>query len=63
VIGFDQIPNISVQLINHPDKPAWGAGEPAILSLPGAIGNALFNAAGVRFRTLPITPASVLAAL
>lgn len=64
VIGFDQIPNITVQLIDHPDQPAWGAGEPGILSMPGAIGNAIFNATGsARIRTLPITPAAVLAAL
>jgi CO/xanthine dehydrogenase Mo-binding subunit len=31
--------------------------------MPGAIGNAIFNATGMRMRTLPCTPASVLAAL
>jgi nicotinate dehydrogenase subunit B len=63
VIQFDQIPNISVQLLDHPDQPAWGAGEPAILAMPGAIGNAIFNATGARMRTLPVTPAAMLAAL
>lgn len=63
VIQFNQIPNITIQLLNHPDQPAWGAGEPVILSIPGAIGNAVFNATGARIRSLPMTPASVLAAL
>lgn len=63
VIGFDQIPNITIQLIDHPDQPAWGAGEITTLPMPGAIGNAIFNATGARIRTLPITPAAVLAAL
>jgi CO/xanthine dehydrogenase Mo-binding subunit len=31
--------------------------------MPGAIGNAIFNATGVRMRALPFTPAGVLAAL
>jgi nicotinate dehydrogenase subunit B len=64
VIGFDQIPNIAIQLLDHPDQPAWGAGEPGILPMAAAIGNAIFNATGsARIRTLPITPAAVLAAL
>jgi nicotinate dehydrogenase subunit B len=64
VIGFDQIPNITIKIINHPDQPAWGAGEAALLPMAGAIGNAIFNATGsARIRTLPITPAAMLAAL
>jgi nicotinate dehydrogenase subunit B len=64
VIGFDQIPNIAIQLLDHPDQPAWGAGEPGILPMAAVIGNAIFNATGgARIRTLPITPAAVLAAL
>ena len=31
--------------------------------IPAAIGNAIFDAAGIRLRTLPLTPARVLAAL
>ena len=63
VIQFDQVPNISVTLLDQPSQPAWGAGEPAIMTLPGAIGNAVFAATGVRIRSLPMTPANVLAAL
>jgi nicotinate dehydrogenase subunit B len=31
--------------------------------MPGAIGNAVFDATGARLRTVPFTPASVKAAL
>lgn len=50
-------------LIDRVKEPAWGAGEPAIGTLGGAIGNALFAAAGVRVRTLPMSPARVKAAI
>jgi xanthine dehydrogenase YagR molybdenum-binding subunit len=38
-------------------------GEPPTVPTAGAIGNAVANALGVRVRSLPITPAKVLAAL
>ena len=63
VLRFNEVPEIESILIDRPDEPAWGAGEPAIGTLGGAIGNALFAAAGVRLRTLPMTPARVKAAL
>ena len=41
-----------------------GIGEAAgIISAGAAIGNAFYNATGVRIRQLPMTPAVVLAAL
>ncbi|MFQ5555690.1 MAG: xanthine dehydrogenase family protein molybdopterin-binding subunit [Acidimicrobiia bacterium] len=42
---------------------AKGAGEPGIVATAPAIGNAVFDAVGVRIRDLPITPEKVLAAL
>lgn len=38
-------------------------GEPPIIGVPAAIANAVANATGARVRSLPITPAKVLAAL
>ncbi len=40
-----------------------GLGEPPTIPTAAAIANAVFNATGVRVRTLPITPARMLAAL
>jgi xanthine dehydrogenase YagR molybdenum-binding subunit len=40
-----------------------GVGEPPNIPTAAAIGNAIFNAIGVRLRTLPMTPDKVLAAL
>jgi CO/xanthine dehydrogenase Mo-binding subunit len=40
-----------------------GIGEPAMIPTAGAIGNAVYNAIGVRIKSLPITPDKVLMAL
>ena len=40
-----------------------GAGESAGVPSAAAIANAIFDATGIRFRELPITPERVLAAL
>jgi CO/xanthine dehydrogenase Mo-binding subunit len=63
VLRFDQAPTVETILIDHPTQPAWGAGEPAIGALGGAISNAVYHAVGVRLRSLPMTPPKVLAAL
>ncbi len=63
VLSFDEVPPIETILIDRPQEPALGAGEPAIGTLGGAIGNALFAATGVRMRSLPMTPVRVKAAI
>ena len=63
ILKFSEVPQIETVLINRPEEPAWGAGEPAIVPTPAAIGNAVFAATGARLRELPMTPAKVLAAL
>jgi CO/xanthine dehydrogenase Mo-binding subunit len=63
VLRFSEAPDVESVLIDRPEQPAWGAGEPAIGTLPGAIGNAVFAATGKRIRTLPMTPDRVLEAL
>ena len=42
---------------------AYGIAEPSNIATAPAIANAVFNAIGVRLRDLPMTPATVLAAL
>ena len=50
-------------LINQPEEEACGSGETAITVVAAAIGNAIFDATGVRMEEYPMTPARVLAAL
>jgi CO/xanthine dehydrogenase Mo-binding subunit len=40
-----------------------GAGELSITTVAAAIGNAVFDATGVRLRQVPFTPERVMAAL
>jgi CO/xanthine dehydrogenase Mo-binding subunit len=54
---------IDVVLLNHPESPAQGAGEPATRPTAAAIANAIFDATGARLRTAPFTPARVQAAM
>ena len=58
-----ETPAIDVVLINRSGVPATGAGETAITVVPAAIGNAIFDASGLRLREVPFTPARVKAAL
>jgi nicotinate dehydrogenase subunit B len=63
ILRFSEVPKIEAILIDRPDEPAWGAGEPTIVPVPAAVGNAIFAATGARIRELPMTPARVLGAL
>jgi CO/xanthine dehydrogenase Mo-binding subunit len=61
-LGFD-VPAVESVLINRAEGEAMGAGETAITVVAAAIGNAIFDATGVRIREVPFTPARVKAAL
>src|SRR6185437_3155567 len=63
ILTFDAVPKIEITLIDRPDKPAWGAGEPICAVVPSALANAIFDATGSRVRTAPFTPERVKAAL
>ena len=54
---------IDILTIDRREMPAGGAGEPAHVTIPAAIGNAVFDATGVRFRRLPLTSERVRAGL
>jgi nicotinate dehydrogenase subunit B len=58
-----EVPIIESVLINRPDVPAMGAGETTITIVAAAVGNAIFDATGVRIREVPFTPERVRAAL
>jgi nicotinate dehydrogenase subunit B len=57
------LPVIESVLIDRPESEAMGAGETAITIVAAAVGNAIFDATGVRLREIPFTPARVKAAL
>jgi nicotinate dehydrogenase subunit B len=63
IIRFTEAPTVDVIPIERPDLPATGSGEPSCNPIAPAIGNAVFDAVGVRLRTLPMTPDRVKAAL
>jgi len=54
---------IDFVLINHPELPPTGAGEPSIRPVAAAIANAIFDATGVRIRRVPFSPDKVKQAL
>ncbi len=51
------------ELIQRLDAPPLGAGEAASAPVAAALSNAVFDATGVRLRTVPFRPERVLAAL
>jgi xanthine dehydrogenase YagR molybdenum-binding subunit len=68
ITGSLETPQIEVNLveayIGQSSTDASGIGEAAgVVSIGAAIGNAVYNAIGVRIRQTPMTPAVVLAAL
>jgi xanthine dehydrogenase YagR molybdenum-binding subunit len=68
IVGAREIPDIDVRLVEaylgQSSTDASGIGEAAgVVSIGAAVGNAVYNATGVRIRQTPMTPAVVLAAL
>jgi nicotinate dehydrogenase subunit B len=63
ILTFPEIPEIWYDLIDRPKEPPWGGGEPSAAVVPSAISNAVFDAAGVRLRSVPFTPEKVKATL
>ncbi len=63
VLSFPELPAIDVMLMDRQQEPPLGAGESASVPSAAAIVNAVYDATGVRFRELPLTPERVLAGL
>lgn len=51
---FSDMPAIEIVLLDRKDLPSAGAGETPIVGLAPAVGNAIFDATGVRLRSLPL---------
>ena len=62
ILTYPEVPNVNITLINRPDQPATGVGEPATTPVAAAISNAIFDATGVRLRSLPFRPENVRSA-
>jgi CO/xanthine dehydrogenase Mo-binding subunit len=60
---FSWLPKIETVLVDNPEMPPQGCGEPAITTMGGIIANAVYDAIGVRLYMLPMTPARVKEAL
>src|SRR6185437_12920114 len=53
---FGDVPEIDIVLLNRKDLPSVGAGETPIVAIAPALGNAIFDATGVRLRSMPMVP-------
>lgn len=62
ILTYPEVPQVTSILLNRPDQPSSGAGEPATCPVPAAISNAVFDATGVRLRSLPFRPDAVMSA-
>ncbi len=60
---FSWLPKIETVLIDNPDFPPQEGGEPMITLMGALIGNAIFDAIGVRFHELPVSPDRIQKAL
>jgi nicotinate dehydrogenase subunit B len=63
IMRFSEVPKLDIELIDRPTQPPLGAGEAACSPVGAALGNAVFDATGVRLRTVPFTPQRVKSAL
>jgi nicotinate dehydrogenase subunit B len=63
ILTFPEVPDVIIELIDRPTVAPSGAGEAAAAVVPSAISNAVFDALGVRLRSVPFTPAKVMAAI
>jgi nicotinate dehydrogenase subunit B len=63
ILRFPEVPSIEVALLDRPTLPPLGAGEASTAPVAAALGNAVFDATGVRLRAVPFTAARVRSAL
>ena len=61
--AFSWLPKIETAIIENPDLPPQGGGEPAIIGMGGVIATAIHDAVGAAVFQLPMTPARIKAAI
>jgi CO/xanthine dehydrogenase Mo-binding subunit len=60
---FSWLPKIETVILDRKDDPPQGGGEPAIVVMGAVVGNAIYDAVGVRLLQMPMTPGRVREAL
>jgi len=63
ILNFLEMVPVEVALIDRPELPPLGAGEAATAPVAAALANAVFDATGVRLRSVPFKTESVKAQL
>jgi len=62
-LRFSEHPAVTPIVVQQLHEPSSGAGEEVLPAAVAAIGNAFFDATGVRLRQFPMTPRRVVAGL
>ena len=60
---FSWVPELDIHLVDNPEVPAQGGGEPPIIVMGALLAYAIFDATGARLTHLPMTPELIKAAL
>jgi isoquinoline 1-oxidoreductase len=60
---FSWLPQLECIIMDRPDQPSQGGGEPAIIGVGAAVGNAIFDGTGARLFRVPFTPERVMEAM
>jgi nicotinate dehydrogenase subunit B len=63
ILRFSEVPDVDVEFLPSTGNASLGVGECVQGPAAAAIANALYDALGVRVRTLPLTPANIVAAM
>src|SRR5262249_56246629 len=56
ILTFPEVPVVESELINRPQDPPWGVGEPSAAVVPSAISHPLFHAPRLPPPPPPLTP-------
>ena len=63
ILTFPDVPKLLIDLVDRPNDPPLGAGEAAAAPVGAALANAIFDAVGVRLRSVPLTAERLKAAM
>jgi CO/xanthine dehydrogenase Mo-binding subunit len=63
ILKFSDMPEVAVSLMDAADQPSLGAGECSSGPTCAAIANAIFDAIGMRVRSMPFTPDNLMRAI